>query len=65
MPPNRWTWSIDLIERLQERGAVYPVDDPEFADLYFAQSSDPAFGSLAKLDEAEAVRPVRRAGRGS
>ena len=25
-------------------------------DLYFAQSSDPAFGSLAKLDEAEAVR---------
>ena len=47
---------IDLIERLQDRGAVYPVDDPEFADLYFAQSSDPAFGSLAKLDETEAVR---------
>ncbi len=47
---------IDIIGRLQERGAVYPVDDPEFGDLYFAQSSDAAFGSLSKLAEEEAVR---------
>ena len=43
---------IDLIGRLQDRGAVYPVDDPEFADLYFAQSSDPAFGSLVEAGRA-------------
>ena len=46
---------LTLIERLQDRGAVYPVDDPEFPDLYFAQDSDPGFGSLAKLPEAEAL----------
>jgi L-cysteine:1D-myo-inositol 2-amino-2-deoxy-alpha-D-glucopyranoside ligase len=46
---------IDLIAELQQRGAVYAVDDPEFPDLYFAQSSDPEFGSLSQLPEAEAV----------
>ena len=40
---------------LQDRGAVYAVDDPQFPDLYFAQDSDPGFGSLAKLPEAEAL----------
>ncbi len=47
---------IDIIGRLQERGAVYTVDDPDFGDLYFAQASDPAFGSLSKLAEDAAVR---------
>jgi L-cysteine:1D-myo-inositol 2-amino-2-deoxy-alpha-D-glucopyranoside ligase len=46
---------IDLITELQERGAVYAVDDPEFADLYFAQSSDAEFGSLSHLSESEAI----------
>jgi L-cysteine:1D-myo-inositol 2-amino-2-deoxy-alpha-D-glucopyranoside ligase len=46
---------VELIQRLQDRGAVYPVDDPRFSDLYFAQDSDPGFGSLAKLPEAEAL----------
>ena len=32
------------------RGASTPVDDPEFADLYFAEASDPEFGSLSHLD---------------
>ena len=40
---------IELIGRLSDRGAVYVVDDPDFGDLYFATSADPAFGSLAKL----------------
>jgi L-cysteine:1D-myo-inositol 2-amino-2-deoxy-alpha-D-glucopyranoside ligase len=44
-----------LIEDLQLRQAVYPVDDPEFADLYFAQASDPEFGSLSRLTEDEAI----------
>ncbi|HZA03866.1 MAG TPA: cysteine--1-D-myo-inosityl 2-amino-2-deoxy-alpha-D-glucopyranoside ligase [Propionibacteriaceae bacterium] len=46
---------VALIERLQDRGAVYPVDDPQFPDLYFAQDSDPGFGSLAQLSEPEAL----------
>ncbi|HZA71913.1 MAG TPA: cysteine--1-D-myo-inosityl 2-amino-2-deoxy-alpha-D-glucopyranoside ligase [Propionibacteriaceae bacterium] len=46
---------VELIEQLQDRGAVYAVDDPHFPDLYFAQDSDPGFGSLAKLPEAEAL----------
>jgi L-cysteine:1D-myo-inositol 2-amino-2-deoxy-alpha-D-glucopyranoside ligase len=45
---------VALISELQDRGAVYPVDDPAFPDLYFAQDSDPGFGSLAKLSEASA-----------
>jgi L-cysteine:1D-myo-inositol 2-amino-2-deoxy-alpha-D-glucopyranoside ligase len=46
---------VALIEDLQDRGAVYPVDDPQFPDLYFAQDSDPGFGSLSGLPEAEAL----------
>jgi L-cysteine:1D-myo-inositol 2-amino-2-deoxy-alpha-D-glucopyranoside ligase len=46
---------VDLIEHLRERQAVYPVDDSEFQDLYFAQESDSEFGSLAHLAEEEAV----------
>jgi L-cysteine:1D-myo-inositol 2-amino-2-deoxy-alpha-D-glucopyranoside ligase len=46
---------VDLIEELRRRQAVYPVDDSEFEDLYFAQGSDPDFGSLAHLSEDEAI----------
>ena len=46
---------VDLIEQLRQRQAVYPVDDREFEDLYFAQASDSEFGSLAHLSEDEAV----------
>ena len=35
----------------------------EFPDLYFAQASDAEFGSLSRLDEAEAHRALRRARR--
>jgi L-cysteine:1D-myo-inositol 2-amino-2-deoxy-alpha-D-glucopyranoside ligase len=40
------------VQSLQERGVVYAVDE----DLYFAVGSDPAFGSVAHLDEAEMIR---------
>ena len=46
---------VDLITELRERGAVYAVDDADFPDLYFAQSSDPEFGSLSHLSESDAV----------
>ena len=46
---------VDLIEQLQGRQAVYPVDDREFEDLYFAQASDSEFGSLSHLSEQEAI----------
>ena len=45
---------VDLVQDLLAKQAVYPVDDPEFADLYFAQSSDGEFGSLSRLSEADA-----------
>jgi L-cysteine:1D-myo-inositol 2-amino-2-deoxy-alpha-D-glucopyranoside ligase len=47
--------AVELISRLQDRGAVYAVEDPEFPDLYFAQDSDAEFGSLGRLSEAEAL----------
>jgi len=62
LPPQHYVGAVesmplilDLIERLQRREAVYPVDDSEFEDLYFAQESDPEFGSLAHLSEDEAI----------
>jgi L-cysteine:1D-myo-inositol 2-amino-2-deoxy-alpha-D-glucopyranoside ligase len=62
LPPSALVGAVEAIPRivaliteLQDRGAVYPVNDPEFPDLYFAQDSDAEFGSLAKLPEAEAL----------
>jgi L-cysteine:1D-myo-inositol 2-amino-2-deoxy-alpha-D-glucopyranoside ligase len=46
---------VDLIDQLRRRQAVYPVDDNEFEDLYFAQASDEEFGSLSHLSEQEAI----------
>lgn len=39
---------VELIERLQDKGAAYDVD----GDLYFPVSADPRFGSVANLDPA-------------
>jgi L-cysteine:1D-myo-inositol 2-amino-2-deoxy-alpha-D-glucopyranoside ligase len=62
LPPQHYVGAVesmplivDLIEELRRRQAVYPVDDSEFEDLYFAQGSDPDFGSLAHLSEDEAI----------
>jgi len=46
---------VELIERLQQRGAIYAVDDPEYPDLYFRRKSDDEFGSVGHLDGAEAL----------
>jgi L-cysteine:1D-myo-inositol 2-amino-2-deoxy-alpha-D-glucopyranoside ligase len=62
LPPQHYVGAVesmplivDLIEELRRRQAVYPVDDSEFEDLYFAQGSDPDFGSLAHLSEEQAI----------
>ena len=62
LPPQHYVGAVesmplvvDLIEYLRERQAVYPVNDNEFQDLYFAQDSDPDFGSLAHLAEEKAI----------
>ena len=54
--------TVDLIEQLQGRHAVYPVDDRDFEDLYFAQASDFEFGSLSRLPEDEAITIFRERG---
>jgi L-cysteine:1D-myo-inositol 2-amino-2-deoxy-alpha-D-glucopyranoside ligase len=54
--------TVDLIEQLQGRHAVYPVDDRDFEDLYFAQASDFEFGSLSRLPEDEAIAIFRERG---
>jgi L-cysteine:1D-myo-inositol 2-amino-2-deoxy-alpha-D-glucopyranoside ligase len=62
LPPQHYVGAVesmplivDLIEQLRQRQAVYPVDDSDFEDLYFAQASDAEFGSLSHLSEEEAV----------
>jgi L-cysteine:1D-myo-inositol 2-amino-2-deoxy-alpha-D-glucopyranoside ligase len=62
LPPRHYVGAVesmglivDLITHLQGRQAVYPVDDREFEDLYFAQASDSEFGSLSHLPEDEAI----------
>jgi L-cysteine:1D-myo-inositol 2-amino-2-deoxy-alpha-D-glucopyranoside ligase len=62
LPPRHYVGAVesmplivDLIEQLRGRQAVYPVDDSEFEDLYFAQESDSEFGSLAHLSDEEAI----------
>jgi L-cysteine:1D-myo-inositol 2-amino-2-deoxy-alpha-D-glucopyranoside ligase len=62
LPPRDYVGAVesiplvtDLIAELQDRGAIYAVDDPTYADLYFAQASDADFGSLSHLDDARAV----------
>ncbi|HEY9293800.1 MAG TPA: cysteine--1-D-myo-inosityl 2-amino-2-deoxy-alpha-D-glucopyranoside ligase [Microlunatus sp.] len=56
IPPDRYQGAvesiglvIDLIDELQQRGAIYPIDDPEYPDLYFRRNSDAGFGELARL----------------
>jgi L-cysteine:1D-myo-inositol 2-amino-2-deoxy-alpha-D-glucopyranoside ligase len=62
LPPQHYVGAVEsmpliveLIVELRRRQAIYPVDDSEFEDLYFAQGSDPDFGSLAHLSEEEAI----------
>jgi L-cysteine:1D-myo-inositol 2-amino-2-deoxy-alpha-D-glucopyranoside ligase len=43
---------VELVQQLQEHGLVYDVD----GDLYFSVRSDPRFGEVSGLDEAEMLR---------
>ena len=43
---------VEVIQQLREKGFVYFVD----GDLYFAVHSDPRFGEVSGLDEAEMLR---------
>jgi L-cysteine:1D-myo-inositol 2-amino-2-deoxy-alpha-D-glucopyranoside ligase len=59
LPPAHYTGAvesiplvIELIERLQETGALYRVDE----DLYFSVTADPAFGEVSGLDGDEMLR---------
>ncbi len=64
LPPTHYVGAVesiqlvvDLIERLQEAGAVYQVED----DLYFSVTADPAFGEESGLtrDEMLTIFPDR------
>jgi L-cysteine:1D-myo-inositol 2-amino-2-deoxy-alpha-D-glucopyranoside ligase len=53
LPPTQYVGAVEsiplaveFIERLQETGAVYSVEN----DLYFSVTADPAFGSISGLD---------------
>ena len=43
---------VELIQRLQDSGAVYQVED----DLYFSVTSDPAFGEESRMSREEMLR---------
>jgi L-cysteine:1D-myo-inositol 2-amino-2-deoxy-alpha-D-glucopyranoside ligase len=58
LPPTHYTGAVEsiplvveLIERLQETGALYRVED----DLYFSVTADPAFGEVSGLDREAMV----------
>ena len=59
IPPREYIGAVEAIpsvaeyvQRMQELGVVYAVDQ----DLYFAVHSDPHFGSVAGLDQAQMER---------
>ncbi|MDN5803953.1 MAG: cysteine--1-D-myo-inosityl 2-amino-2-deoxy-alpha-D-glucopyranoside ligase [Microlunatus sp.] len=62
LPPEHYVGAVEaigevveLIAELQTKGVIYSVDDPEYPDLYFARDSDPDFGSLSQLSDAQAL----------
>jgi L-cysteine:1D-myo-inositol 2-amino-2-deoxy-alpha-D-glucopyranoside ligase len=59
LPPAHYTGAVEsiplvveLIDRLQETGAIYRVED----DLYFSVTADPAFGEVSGLDREAMLR---------
>jgi L-cysteine:1D-myo-inositol 2-amino-2-deoxy-alpha-D-glucopyranoside ligase len=58
LPPARYVGAVEaiplivsLIERIAERGAVYPVD----GDLYFSVAAAPRFGEVGSFSHAQMV----------
>ncbi|MFM8896773.1 MAG: cysteine--1-D-myo-inosityl 2-amino-2-deoxy-alpha-D-glucopyranoside ligase [Actinomycetales bacterium] len=59
LPPKEYLGAVETIplvitriQELRDRGAIYSVDD----DLYFSVRSDPRFGEVSALDQAEMLR---------
>ena len=59
LPPKEYLGAVETIplvirriQELQERGAIYQVDQ----DLYFSVHSDPRFGEVSALDQGEMLR---------
>src|SRR3954449_1039105 len=55
LPPDHYVGAVEsiplavaLIQRLQDAGSIYKVDD----DLYFSVTADPAFGEESNFDRA-------------
>ncbi|GCD89061.1 cysteine--1-D-myo-inosityl 2-amino-2-deoxy-alpha-D-glucopyranoside ligase [Nocardioides sp. LS1] len=59
LPPDHYVGAVEsiplviaLIEKLQETGAIYRVED----DLYFSVTADPKFGDVSGFDRDEMLR---------
>ncbi|GAB3767006.1 L-cysteine:1D-myo-inositol 2-amino-2-deoxy-alpha-D-glucopyranoside ligase [Nocardioides ginsengisegetis] len=59
LPPDHYIGAVEsiplviaLIEKLQETGAIYRVED----DLYFSVTADPKFGDVSGFDRDEMLR---------
>jgi L-cysteine:1D-myo-inositol 2-amino-2-deoxy-alpha-D-glucopyranoside ligase len=59
LPPDHYIGAVEsipmvveLVQRLEEAGAVYRVDD----DLYFSVTADPAFGEVSGWDRERMLR---------
>ena len=68
LPPRHYVGAVEsiplivnLIAQLRRRQAVYPVDDSEFEDLYFAQASDSEFGRSPTSPRRRRSRSSRNA----
>lgn len=63
IPPTSYVGAVEsidlviaLIQRLQQRGAIYAVDDPDHPDLYFRRKSDVDFGVVGHLEGEQALK---------
>lgn len=53
---------VDLVERLEDTGLVYQIDDPEHPDWYFRTNAVETFGEVSDLDEAAMIESFRENG---
>ncbi len=61
LPPDDYVGAVEsiplvvqLVRQLQDAGFVYPVEDAEYPDLYFACAHEPTFLAESHLDAAAA-----------
>ncbi len=60
IPPDHYVGAVesipsvvDLIEQLDDAGAVYQIDDDEHPDWYFRTATAPGFGDVSHLDREQ------------